>query len=211
MKIKTLVVNEFQVNAYILHDETNQAVIIDGAVKFDNEIQELKSYIADNNLEVKYIINTHGHVDHISGNNLLKSLYNVPVLMNFEDNFLVESAVMHAQSFGLNVKQPPMPDMNITDGMTIEFGKSSLFCLAVPGHSPGSIAFYNESKQFVITGDALFAGSIGRTDLPKGDYDTLINNIKNKLLSLPENTKVYCGHGPETDIAAEKWSNPFLK
>ena len=211
MKIKTLVVNEFQVNAYILHDDTNQAVIIDGAVKFDNEIQELKSYILDNQLEVKYILNTHGHVDHISGNNLLKSLYNVPILMNYNDNFLIESAVMHAQSFGLNVKQPPMPDMDIIDGMTIEFGKSNLQCIEVPGHSPGSIAFYNKLDEFVITGDALFAGSIGRTDLPKGNYDKLINSIKTKILNLPENTRVFCGHGPETDIAAEKWSNPFLK
>ena len=210
IKIKTFVVNEFQVNAYVLHDETNQAVIIDGAVKFDNEINDLFAYIDKNQLQVKYIISTHGHVDHVCGNIILKEKYDVPVLMNSEDDFLIESAVSHARVYGLDMEQPPKADNSIEDNSEIKFGNSNLKCLLVPGHTPGSIAFYSDKDTFVISGDALFSGSIGRTDLPKGDYATLINSINNKLMTLPENTKVYCGHGPETSIGYEKTSNPFL-
>lgn len=210
INIKSFVVNEFQVNAFVLYDETKEAVIIDGAVKFDNEIKELTNFIEDNNLSVKYIINTHGHVDHISGNKFLKEQYNVPTMMNANDNFLIETAISHANFYGLELEQPPVPDMNISDNMTIKFGNSELLCLLVPGHTPGSIAFYSEKDKFVIAGDVLFAGSIGRTDLPKGNYDELISSIKNRIMSLPDDTKVYCGHGPETSIASEKINNPFL-
>lgn len=210
IRIKHFVVNEFQVNAFVLYDETNEAVIIDGAVKFDNEIDAIKSFIKENSLNVKYIINTHGHVDHICGNSKLKESYDVPVLMHKEDEFLIETAVSHAQSYGLSIDKQPMPDENIEDNQKIKFGNSELDCILVPGHTPGSIAFYSKEDSFLITGDALFAGSIGRTDLPKGDYNTLISSIKNRLMTLPEDTKVYCGHGPETSIGSEKRNNPFL-
>ncbi len=208
--VQKFVVNEFQVNAFVLSDESGEAVIIDGAVKFSNEKQAMLEYINNNNLKIKYIINTHGHVDHICGNKMLKDEFGVPVLMNSEDVFLVETAESHARGYGLSIDSPPMPDQNIQDKSTIEFGNSVLNCIQVPGHTPGSICFYSEKDDFVITGDALFAGSIGRTDLPKGDYNTLINSIKTRLMSLPESTRVYCGHGPETSIGEEKTFNPFL-
>ncbi len=210
INIKTFVVNEFQVNAFVLYDETKQAVIIDGAVKFNDEVAGLLEFIESAELQVKYLINTHGHVDHICGNKLLKEKLQVPLLMNSEDNFLIDNAVSHAQFYGLSMDQPPKPDIDIEDNSEIKFGNSVLKCLKVPGHTPGSIAFYSKEDSFVITGDALFAGSIGRTDLPKGNYDTLIESIKNKLMTLPEDTKVYCGHGPETSIGREKFGNPFL-
>lgn len=210
IKIKQFVVNEFQVNAFVLSDETGEAVIIDGAIKFSNEKDAILDYIKTDKLKVKYIINTHGHIDHICGNKKLKEEFGVPVLMNSEDIFLVESAESHARGYGLSIDTPPTPDVNISDNSTIEFGNSVLKCIQVPGHTPGSICFYSESDAFVITGDALFAGSIGRTDLPKGDYNTLITSIKGRLMTLPENTKVYCGHGPETSIGEEKLHNPFL-
>jgi hydroxyacylglutathione hydrolase len=210
IKIKQFVVNEFQVNAFVLSDETGEAVIIDGAIKFSNEKDAILDYIKTNKLKVKYIINTHGHIDHICGNKKLKEEFGVPVLMNSEDIFLVESAESHARGYGLSIDTQPIPDVNISDNSTIEFGNSVLKCIQVPGHTPGSICFYSESDAFVITGDALFAGSIGRTDLPKGDYNTLITSIKERLTTLPENTKVFCGHGPETSIGEEKLHNPFL-
>lgn len=210
IKIKTFVVNEFQVNAFVLYDDTKEAVIIDGAVKFNDEVAGLLEFIDSEELQVKYIINTHGHVDHICGNKILKEKFQVPVLMNSEDSFLIETAVSHAQFYGLNMEQPPNPEIDIEDNSEIKFGNSCLKCIKVPGHTPGSIAFYSKDDSFVITGDALFAGSIGRTDLPKGNYDTLIESIKSRLMTLPEDTKVYCGHGPETNIGREKFGNPFL-
>ena len=210
MKIKKFIVNEFQVNAFVVYDETQEAVIIDGAVKFKNEQEELFAFIEANELNIKYILNTHGHVDHISGNAKLKEKFGIDILMNSEDDFLVDSAVSHANAYGLNIDQPPKVDVDIDENTIIKFGNSEFKCIHVPGHTPGSIAFYSEDNSVVFTGDALFAGSIGRTDLPKGDYKTLIDSIKSKLMSLPRETKVYCGHGPETSINDEMISNPFL-
>ncbi len=210
VKIKDFVFNDFQVNAFIIYDDTKEAVIIDGAPNSQTELNELLSFIKENELQPKYIINTHGHLDHICGNYDLKSEFNIPILMNKEDNFWVERAMDQAYAYSFSMKKPPMPDKSIEDGEIIKFGNSELISLHIPGHSPGSIAFYDKENSYVISGDTLFQCSIGRTDFPKGNHEDLINNIKNKLFSLPENTLVLPGHGSSTTIGEEKNNNPFF-
>lgn len=209
MEIIKFILNPFQVNAYILIHK-NECVLIDMAVYSNEEYNMLTKYIKERELRPTAIINTHGHLDHICGNKQLKSLYNIPVYMHTADNFLVESSLQHAQTFGFSIEQAPLPDIDILPKMSIKIGEEEIIALHVPGHSPGSIAFYCPNDSFVITGDTLFAESIGRTDLPKGNYDTLISSIKTQLLELPKNTKVLPGHGSETSIEHEIENNPYL-
>lgn len=209
--IKHFVFNDFQVNAYIVYDDTKEAVLIDVAVNSERELKVVMDFINEKQLNPKYIINTHGHLDHICGNTYLKSHYNIPLLINSEDNFLVENALSQAQMFGFSMKTPSKPDESINDNQIIKFGESQLKAIHVPGHSPGSIAFYSSEANFVITGDALFMGSIGRTDLPGGNHQQLLDSISEKLFALNLDTLVLPGHGPETSIRDEKKFNPFFK
>ncbi|MBO7481707.1 MAG: MBL fold metallo-hydrolase [Bacteroidales bacterium] len=209
-EFNTFIFNDFGVNAYIVFDETKEAVIIDGAVNSDREMLSLKQYVDNNKLKIKYIINTHGHLDHICGNDRLKKEYNVSVLANFKDNDLIENVGREAAMFGFSMNQQSLPDQNIVDGDEIHFGNSVLKVLDVPGHSRGSVALYSESGNFVICGDALFCGSIGRTDLPGGSYAQLIDSIKEKLFTLNRDCGVMPGHGGFTTIGHEIDTNPFF-
>ncbi len=207
----SFVFNAFGVNAYIVSDETKEAVIIDGAANSDFEMLELKRYVDDNKLKVKYIINTHGHLDHICGNHRLKFEYNVPVLANFKDNGLVQNVMNEARMFGFRMNAQSLPDRNIVDGDEICFGNSVLKVLEVPGHSQGSVALYSEAENFVICGDALFCGSVGRTDLPGGSFSQLIESIGKKLFVLDKKCIVLPGHGETTTIGFEVENNPFFR
>ncbi len=207
---KTFVFNLFGVNAYVVSDETNEAVIIDGAVNSDREMLTLKQYIESNSLKIKYIINTHGHPDHICGNDRLKAEFSVPVLANFKDNDLVANAIKEASVFGFRMNVQSLPEINIADGDEVKFGNSVLKVLEVPGHSQGSVALYSESGNFVITGDALFRRSIGRTDMPGGNYEQLLKSIKEKLFSLNPYSQVLPGHGESSSIKNEIDLNPFF-
>ncbi|HBS86476.1 MAG: MBL fold hydrolase [Bacteroidetes bacterium GWF2_38_335] len=209
--VKKFIFNDFQENTYVLYDETGECVIIDCGCYYDDEQSKLKNFIADNKLKPVKILTTHGHIDHIPGNRFVKETYKIPIAMHQADQFLVDSVKAYGATFGFDVDEQPKADELINDGDTIRFGNSELIAFHVPGHSPGSIVFYNKQKQFIIAGDVLFYGSIGRTDLPGGSYETLISGIKSKLLVLPDEVLVYCGHGPETTIGAEKRGNPFLK
>ncbi len=208
--IKTFTFNSFQVNTYLLFDESKEAIIIDPACDSDLEFDDLKGFITENNLSLKRIVNTHGHIDHIAGVERVAEYFKVPFEIHKDDVFLLETAPQSAMIFGFDVETVRKPDSNIEEGTQINFGNSELKTLHVPGHSPGSIVFYSEESKFAIVGDVLFAGSIGRTDLPGGDYDTLISGIKNKLLTLPGETKVYSGHGPSSTIQQEHDTNPFF-
>jgi glyoxylase-like metal-dependent hydrolase (beta-lactamase superfamily II) len=208
--LKQFVFNPFQENTFVLHDQTGECVIIDAGCYDDNEKQQLKKYISDNNLRCVKLIDTHGHVDHVLGNAFIKQTFNPEIIIHKEDEHLLNEAQKHGIIFGFNVEQPPMPTSYIADGDIIKFGDSSLNVLFVPGHSPGSVALYSQDQNFVIVGDVLFKGSIGRTDLPGGNYDTLMDSIFNKLMKLPPETTVYPGHGPYTTIHEEALSNPFL-
>lgn len=211
MTIKTFTFNPFQENTYLIFDETNEAVIIDAGCLFDVEKQKIKSFINDNNLVVKRLINTHLHLDHQFGNKFIHNTYGITPEACLEDEFLLKNVVEQARSFGIPIDEDTQQlGGYIIDNQVIKFGNSNLISIHVPGHSPGSMAFFSENDGVLFAGDVLFQGSIGRTDLPKGNYATLITSITKRLLTLPDSTVVYSGHGPTTTIGNEKINNPFL-
>ncbi len=210
ISIKKFTFNPLQENTYILYDETGDCLIVDAGCYFQNEREELSRFISENKLKPVKLVNTHAHFDHILGTTFCRVKYRIPFFMHREDEFLIDRAVAQGDMFGVPFEPVDRPDGWINEGEQIRFGTSSLEVLHVPGHAPGSLVFYCPEQHFLIAGDVLFCGSIGRTDLPKGNYEQLIANIKSKLLVLPEETLVYCGHGPETTIGEEKANNPFL-
>lgn len=208
--IKTFVFNPFQENTYVLYDETNECVIVDSGCHSKSEQKELKDFIEKNGLKPKYAINTHGHVDHVMGSAYVKSHFKIDILGHPEDLPLMQSAVNLGLMYGITIDEVPTIDTNINHGDVIRFGKTELEVIHTPGHSLGGVCLLCRKSGFIITGDTLFNGSIGRTDLPGGNYDQLIDNISERLLSLDENLKVYPGHGEPTTIGWEKSNNPFL-
>ena len=211
MTIKTFTFNPIQENTYLVYDETNEAVVIDAGCASEIEKRALKNYIDDNELTLKRVINTHLHFDHQFGNKFLYDTYGILPEACKEDEYLLEEVVAQVRSFGLDIKEEAQPlGGYLTENQIIKFGNTSFVTYLVPGHSPGSVAFYDEKDGVLFAGDVLFRGSIGRTDLPQGDYGTLIESITNKLLPLPDSTVVYSGHGPSTTIGFEKKNNPFL-
>jgi glyoxylase-like metal-dependent hydrolase (beta-lactamase superfamily II) len=210
MKIFRLVFSPIEVNTYILEDESNDCAIIDCGCYDNSESDKLVRFIESRKLNPVLLLNTHCHLDHVFGNRFLLDKYNLKTLSCREDESNRIRAVQHAALFGLSMGEPPEPGGFITDGQVIKFGTNELIALHVPGHSAGSMAFYSEKNGCVFTGDALFAGSIGRTDLEGGNYDTLINSITSKLFVLPSSTVVYPGHGSQTTIEKEKMTNPFF-
>lgn len=211
MTIKTFTFSPFQENTYVLHDETNQAIIIDAGCLNDGEKRILKMYIDENKLTLIHLLNTHLHLDHQFGNKFIYQTYGIKPEACEEDEFLLRNVSIQARLFGLAFNETAQEiGSYITDNHEIKFGNISLKALHVPGHSPGSMAFYSEKDGILFAGDVLFQGSIGRTDLEKGDYATLIRSIQNRLLPLPDSTVVYCGHGPATTIGDERVNNPYL-
>ncbi|MDB9895399.1 MBL fold metallo-hydrolase [Flavobacteriales bacterium] len=212
MKIKKITFNNFMENTFIVYDQTKECIIIDPGCYSIEEKEELLSFININQLKPTLLINTHCHIDHIFGNNFVNKTWNTRLVINKLELEILKSAHVVAQSYGFNNYEPsPQPSKYIIEGDIITFGKSELKVLFTPGHAPGHISLYSKKDGFIISGDVLFMNSIGRTDLPGGDYETIIKTIKNKLLTLPKQTKVYCGHGPETTIDNEKNNNPFLR
>ena len=209
MKIQEFTFNPFMENTYILSDETLEAVIVDPGCYNSLEEKELIKYIDSEGLIVKLILNTHGHIDHVLGNYFCKTHFNVPLWIGERDLETLTSVKAYAPSYGFQNYQPVSPDKLLTTDDKINFGSSELRILFVPGHAPGHIAFFDDSKEFIIGGDVLFQGSIGRTDLPGGDFDTLIKSIHTEFFKFPDETIVYSGHGAATTIGEEKKSNPF--
>jgi glyoxylase-like metal-dependent hydrolase (beta-lactamase superfamily II) len=210
MKIYKLVFSPIQVNTYVLTDESGDSAIIDCGCYDQNEFNELNDLIRDKKLNPVLLLNTHCHLDHIFGNGFILKRYGLRTHSCESDEMNRKSAVQHAGLFGLTMNEPPEPEMFISDNQVITFGTTELVALYVPGHTSGSIAFYSKMNNCVFTGDALFSGSIGRTDLQGGNYDTLIESIKSRLFTLPPETVVYSGHGSETTIENEMRSNPFF-
>jgi len=212
MEIIQLTVNAFGENTYILADKaTGQCAIVDPGLSNAKEEQALVNAIDKYGLVPARLINTHMHVDHVLGNNFVKCHYGLAAEAHKDDEFLAKRVEAQANMFGMGCKVAEVSiDKHLADGDTIKVGESLLQVLSVPGHSPGSICLYCAGSQFVLTGDALFAGSIGRTDLPGGDHKTLVAAINNKLMKLPEGTDVFPGHGPATTIGKEKRRNPYL-
>lgn len=205
MMLKRLIVGPLQVNCYILADEkTKEAVVIDPG----DDAKDILRAVREKGLAVKFIVNTHGHFDHIGANRELKEATGAEILLHEGDAPVLKSAKLHAAAFNLTTTASPPADRYVAAGDVITAGEISLRVLHTPGHSPGGISLAEEGM--VFTGDALFAGSIGRSDLPGGDLMTLLKGIRDNLLALPGETRVFPGHGPDTTIADEKRDNPFL-
>lgn len=210
MEIYKLIFNPIDVNTYILADASGDCAIIDCGCYDLDEFNELMTLIEKRQLKPVLLLNTHCHLDHIFGDIFVMENYGLGAFCHKDDMTNRRTATQHAQMFGLSMEKPPEPAGYLTDGQKISFGQTDLSVLHVPGHSPGGVAFYSGKDNVVFTGDALFSGSIGRTDLPGGNYETIINSIKNKLFTLPPGTQVCPGHGEETDIGTEKGSNPYF-
>ena len=212
MKIKQIQNNPFQENTYIVWDETTmEAAIVDCGALFPQEEEIIEAFINDNNLKVKYILNTHLHLDHCFGNAWAAEHYGVLPMAHEDDETLLARMGEQARMFGLpfEVKTEKLGGY-LKDGDVLMLGNNEIKVIHTPGHSCGGLCFYIPTAGLLISGDSLFEGSIGRTDLEGGSYATLIKSIQEKLMTLPEETVVYSGHGPYTTIGEEKRSNPFL-
>lgn len=213
MKIAKFEFSLFGINTYVVYDpEERKAAVVDPGMMLDEERDAMVKFLEREQLELTHVIDTHIHVDHAIGVQFLKDRYNVKFFAHKDDQFLGERLLQQARNFGvpLDVEEVVI-DHYLTAGEKIAIGSGELTVLHVPGHSPGSVALYDAAGGFVITGDALFQGSVGRADLPGGNATQLINSIKTQLLALPDDTVVYPGHGPATTIGRERAANPFLR
>lgn len=209
--LKIWIFNPFQENTFLAYDETGEALIIDAGNHSPEENDRITRFISQNKLKPILLVSTHGHVDHVLGNRFLKAHYNIPYAAHAGDTDLIADAASHALMFGFHAEEPPLPDHYLEEGEKISFGHSSLTVIHLPGHSRGGVGLYSPEQSFVIVGDTLFEQSIGRTDLPGGNHDQLLESIHTRLLALPDDTDVYPGHGPATTIGAERRNNPYLQ
>ncbi|WP_114782742.1 MBL fold metallo-hydrolase [Botryobacter ruber] len=211
MEVTCLTFNPFQENTYLLHDSTGECVVVDPGCYEKHEQAELKAYIEQHNLKVVKLLNTHCHIDHVLGNTFVADTYGVGLEIHEQDLPTLRSVPAYAPAYGFPMYSETLPSSYLKEGDPVTFGNTTLQVLFTPGHAPGHVVFYNEQEKVCIGGDVLFRQSIGRTDLPGGDFDTLLNSIRTKMFTLPEEVTVYPGHGPETTIGYEKKHNPFLR
>lgn len=210
LQYKKIVFNPFSVNTIILWDETKSCAIIDAGNYNAKEDAQLQQFIVEQELNPVLLLNTHFHIDHVFGNKFCKDTWGIEPTTHQASIPFYENRDIYASRFGLDGSSLIAPAHFLKDGDSIHFGNTTLTVLYTPGHADGSLCFYNEKAQLLIAGDVLFKGSIGRTDLPTGDFDVLRKSIFTKLFTLPEETEVICGHGPNTTIGVEAKSNPFL-
>jgi len=211
MQIEHFTFNVFMVNTYILWDETKDALIIDAACYESFERQAIIDFISDNSLKLVRHVNTHCHIDHVLGNNFIFKQFGIRPEYHSAGVPFFLTANEFALSFGFKLDDMPQPAAYLSEGSDVKFGNSILKVFDTPGHADGSVCFYSPKDGFVITGDVLFKDTIGRTDLPTGDFDLLMNSIKTKLFKLPGETMVYPGHGEDTTIGYEMMNNPFVR
>jgi len=212
LQIKSFAFNPLMVNCYVVWNNDGSAAIVDPSCYSENEQTTLTAFIKEQHLSVKHIIITHFHFDHVMGAHFTSSFFNVPLSIHKDYIFLAGNfdIPIQTQYFGFNMHNPPKPKILLNDNDQIQIGDDFLKVIHVPGHSPCGIALYSPTSNFLISGDILFEGGIGRTDLALGNMEQLLNGIKQKLLTLPDNTLVYPGHGGETTIANEKLYNTFI-
>ncbi|MDI1233847.1 MAG: MBL fold metallo-hydrolase [bacterium] len=210
LSVKSFAFNPFQENTYILFNEFKECIIIDPGMFNAHEEMEFSAFIADNQLTPKLLLNTHCHIDHILGNYYCFQKYQLITQCHLNEMPVLAMGKATASVYEVGYAESPKPVKWIADNEIIKFGNDTLQAIYTPGHSPGSLSFYSVENNFVISGDVLFYQSIGRADLPGGDFATLIHSIKTRLFTLPEETKVYSGHGPATIIGHEKVYNPYV-
>ncbi len=203
--------NPFQENTYVLFNEQGDCWITDPGMYGADEAKILLDFLVQRQLTPRQIINTHTHIDHIMGIDVLKSKYHIPFGMHRDDLPILQNAAGSAMLFGIQLGATPQPDFFIEAGSKLELGQNEVEVRLAPGHSPGSIVFYYPKGGFVLAGDVLFQGSVGRSDLPGGDFEVLAKSIQEQLYTLPDDTIVYAGHGQKTTIGEEKRSNPFVR
>lgn len=211
INVAVLPFNSFQENTYVLSDETKACVIVDPGNNNDRENEKISQYIDQNGLKPAMIVNTHGHVDHLLGVKYLQDTYHIPFALHGDDAFMLPGIPMQGRLYGFEIEDSPVMDIDLSQEKTIKFGNSELEILHVPGHSPGHVALYSKESGFLLSGDVLFWGSIGRTDLPGGDYRQLMTSIIGKILPLGGGVVVYPGHGRSTTISQELDRNPFIR
>lgn len=210
MKITRFVFNPFEVNTYILYDDSGTCIIIDPGCINQIEVDKIKRFVESNNLVPESVVLTHGHIDHILGVKFISETYNIKPYIHSSDQFLIDSSQNIAKMYGLSYIKSEV-GFEFLDAMEyLIFGNSRLKLIHCPGHSPGSVCLYSVPDKLLISGDVLFNGSIGRTDLPGGEYSQLIKSIESNLMVLPDDIIVYPGHYEETSIGKEKIFNPFL-
>ena len=211
LSIKSFEFSPLQENTYILYNEINECIIIDPGCYSDAEKDELVRYIHQNKLKPILLLNTHCHLDHVFGNKLVAEKYNLTLHLHKNEEAVLKHAPVSGLMYGVPFDNYAGDFIFLAENDVVKFGEDKLEVLFTPGHSPGSISFYSMQYNFVIGGDVLFKNSIGRSDLPGGNHETLIQSIKQKLFKLPDATIVYSGHGPKTTIGQEKMTNPFLQ
>lgn len=210
LKIKSFVFSPIQENTYLIYNEFNDCIIIDPGCYFPHEQDELAAFITQSGLKPQMLLNTHCHLDHVFGNKFVAEKYELILQLHEKEKLLLDYAPTSGLMYDLPFDNYAGSYTYLKEGDTVKLGEDELKVIEAPGHSPGHICFYCEKQHFIISGDVLFNRSIGRTDLPGGNHQTLIKNIKEKLFVLPDKTIVYSGHGPETTIEEEKKYNPFL-
>jgi glyoxylase-like metal-dependent hydrolase (beta-lactamase superfamily II) len=213
LRIVSFTFNAFGENTYLLIDEATRATaLVDPGMYARDEQETLRRYVADNKLEVNYILLTHAHIDHVLGNAFaLRTYPGTPLLLHAQDWPILRAVETYASAYGFAGYEPTAPTGELVPGQVIELGESRLEVRFAPGHAPGHVVLYDQAGGQLVGGDVLFKGSIGRTDLPAGNHQQLIQSIERELLTLPDSTVVYPGHGPATTIGAERRSNPFLQ
>lgn len=211
LTVKTFTFNPVQENTYVLYNEKKECCIIDPGCYFSEERDRLKTDIEKTGLKPVLLLNTHCHLDHIFGNKFVHESWGLDLHIHEKEKIVLANGPASGLRFQLPFENYEGPLIYIKEGENIKLRDDELEVFFTPGHSPGSVSFYHEAGGFVIGGDVLFNGSIGRTDLPGGDYDTLVNSIQTKFFTLPDDTKVYSGHGPVTTVGFEKMNNPFVK
>ena len=208
--LKSFCFNPFQENTYLLYDENGEAFIIDPGNSTASENTTLSGFISDKKLKPTRLLLTHAHIDHIMGNRFVFDTYGLLPEVHENDLFFIDRMQQTAAMYEVKCEPSPAPEKFLKEQDVLQLGQYSFNCIFTPGHSPGSLSFYNQENKLLISGDVLFNGGIGRSDLPMGNHETLIKSINEKLFVLPDDVKVYSGHGQATTIGHEKMTNPFL-
>lgn len=211
LRVKEFVFSPVQENTYVIYNVSGQCCIVDPGCYFGNERNELKDFINENDLLPKYLLNTHCHLDHVFGNKFVYETWGLELHLHEKEKPVLDFAVQSGLSWGLPFDNYKGPLHWLNEGDIVSLEEDELKVIFTPGHSPGHISFYCEKQLFILSGDVLFRSSVGRTDLPGGDFGILEKTIREKLYTLPDDVIVYSGHGPATSIGVEKKSNPFVK